>query len=376
MFSKIFTFILFVTTASTAWGWGFWAHPRINRLAVFTLPPDMLQFYKAHIEYITEHAVDPDKRRYAIEGEDIKHYIDLDKYGVLPFENLPRTWKSAVALYTEDSLKEHGILPYNVPKEMYQLTVAFREKDLRRILKISADLGHYLGDAHVPLHTTSNYNGQLTGQKGIHGFWESRIPELFGESFNLFAGRAYYVEDIEHEIWNIVLESHAAVDSVLKFEKELSHTFDSDLRYSYESRNAVTIRTYSKEYSQAFMESLGDQIERRMRRSILRIGSFWYTAWKNAGSPDLSDLSKVKFKDKPTFFDKKLKIIDRESLAFQSVHKDHIGYDMCCCENRGAYVANLSLMDYTEYLSRYGSTVPEKGFWEKFKAAISGIVNT
>jgi len=43
--------------------WGFYGHKRINRVAIFTLPPEMFGFYKEHIEYLTEHAVDPDKRR-------------------------------------------------------------------------------------------------------------------------------------------------------------------------------------------------------------------------------------------------------------------------------------------------------------------------
>jgi hypothetical protein len=339
MFKKILFVVVLSLCSVQSWAWGFWAHKRLNRLAVFTLPPEMIAFYKAHIQYLTEHAVDPDKRRYAVDGEDIKHFIDIDHYGVYPFENVPRKWENAVEVFSEDTLRSYGIVPYSLPWEIAKLTRAFQDKNLGEILRLSADVGHYTGDSHVPLHTSVNYNGQLTDQKGIHGFWESRIPELFGEGYNFLVGRAYYVADIEMEIWNTVLESHAAVDSVLSFEKQLSKTCPPDKKYCYESRNAVTIRTYSREYAKAYEQMLGGQIERRMRQSILRIGSLWYTAWKNAGSPDLSELSKMEYKDKPVIFKKKIgNIKDREGLFSANFSREirktgnlAIADDGCCC---------------------------------------------
>lgn len=81
--------VILILQIKPAHSWGFWAHKRINRLAVFTLPPEMIGFYKIHLEFITDHAVDPDKRRYSVEGEDKNHYIDIDHYGEYPFENFP-----------------------------------------------------------------------------------------------------------------------------------------------------------------------------------------------------------------------------------------------------------------------------------------------
>ena len=81
--------------------WGFFGHRRINRLAVFALPPELIPFYKQNIEYITEHAVDPDKRRYASRHEGPRHFIDLDQYGKAPFPDLPRGWNEALARYTD-----------------------------------------------------------------------------------------------------------------------------------------------------------------------------------------------------------------------------------------------------------------------------------
>ena len=112
-----------------AGAWGFWGHQHINNKAVFTLPKAMFGFFKTNIGFITEHAVDPDKRRYADPEEAPRHFIDIDRYGDHPFDSLPRTWKEAVEKIGEDTLKAHGIVPYHIPKMLYRLTQAFKEKD-------------------------------------------------------------------------------------------------------------------------------------------------------------------------------------------------------------------------------------------------------
>ena len=181
--------LLFVAFRPT---WGFFAHERINRLAVFTLPPEMIGFYKNNIDYITKAAVNPDKRRYAEEEEGARHYLDADHYGDSVFAALPRSWVEAVDKYSEDTLQAYGILPWHIYTMYHRLRDAFAVRDPSLILKVSAELGHYIGDAHVPLHTTENYNGQLTGQEGIHGLWESRLPELFSSEYDFMVGRAEY----------------------------------------------------------------------------------------------------------------------------------------------------------------------------------------
>ncbi|MDX1942221.1 MAG: hypothetical protein SFU99_16775, partial [Saprospiraceae bacterium] len=251
IFILLFTIII---STSFHYKWGFYGHRRINRMAVFTLPPEMIGFYKKNIEYITEHSVDPDKRRYATKHEAPRHYIDIDRYDVYPFNKVPRDWTDALMRYTDiyminmegdtvqlfgnelietdgqfvrsrsgavveqrayrsfftqnilkqyyeeewfiakdsltylvgydipcqsvfavDRFSEHGILPYHLLVMQRNLTEAFRQKNTARILRLSAEMGHYIGDAHVPLHTTENYNGQLSNQLGIHAFWESRL---------------------------------------------------------------------------------------------------------------------------------------------------------------------------------------------------------
>jgi hypothetical protein len=279
---------VFCLLAFKSFCWGFYAHQKINYYAVFLLPPEMMVLYKPNISFLSEHAVDPDKRRYAVKDEGPRHYIDIDHYGEYPYPNLPRKWKDAVAKFGEDSVRAYGIVPWHIQSMLQRLTDAFKEKNFSKIMKNSAEIGHYIADSHVPLHANSNHNGQYTNQKGIHGFWESRVPELLAEKeFDFFIGKAQYIDNPGKYIWERVLESAAASDSVLLFERELTQQFPPDQKYGFEERNKVVIRQYSSGFTIAFNNRMNGMVERRMRLSIASIASFWYTAWINAGQPDL-----------------------------------------------------------------------------------------
>jgi hypothetical protein len=285
---KLCILLVLLLQFNHAYCWGFFGHRKINYYAVFLLPPGMIRFYKSNIEFLREHATDPDKRRYAVAPEGPRHYIDLDHYSNTSPDSLPRRWDAAVAKFGADSLNQHGIVPWWVVVMLSRLTSAFREKDGMKILRLSAELGHYIADAHVPLHASSNHNGQKTGQTGIHGFWESRIPELLADrEWDLFTGQAYYIKDPSAFIWKRVLESSEASDTVLLFEKELSRKFPADARFGFEERNGKLIRQYSSAYCLAYNRKLNGMIERRMKQSILAVACFWYTAWVNAGEPEL-----------------------------------------------------------------------------------------
>ena len=288
--------------------WGFYAHSLINRQAVFSLPPEMMPLYKSEIEFITEKAVNPDRRRYAVVGEAEKHYIDLDHYGDSALYLLPKYWPEAIGKFPEDSLRAHGIGPWSAYLTFLSLTKAFEQRDKAAILRLSADLGHYLGDLNVPLHTTKNYNGQLSGQDGIHGFWESRVPELLAKDYSFWVGKTEYVEKPQLAIWDAVEAAHAMVDSVLRIEKELTANFPTDQKFSYEERNGLTVRVYSRDFTTAYALALDHQVERQMRKSIKMIADFWYTAWVNAGQPDLRTLDQMVIEEEKLIPDTRLKV--------------------------------------------------------------------
>ncbi|GAA4391564.1 zinc dependent phospholipase C family protein [Hymenobacter koreensis] len=273
--------------------WGFYGHRNINRLAVYTLPPEMVGFFKARIEYLTVNATRPDSRRNVVPGEAPRHFIDLDVYGDSAAYKLPRNYADAVARYGEDTLQRHGIVPWHVVRMKAQLTEAFRKRDADRIISLAADMGHYVADACVPLHTTHNYNGQLTGQRGIHGLWESRMPELLASNYDFFTGPAPYLKNPTTAIWATVTRSSAAVDSVLRFEKELTQKMPEDQKYGFEERGGRTNRVYSQEFTREYHQRLNGQVERQMRYAVRMVGAFWYTCWVDAGQPDLKNMPTI-----------------------------------------------------------------------------------
>lgn len=269
--------------------WGFFAHEKINRLAVFTLPPEMIGFYKQNIGYLSRAAVNPDKRRYVVEEEAPRHYLDVDHYGLSAFHDLPHSWDEAVEKFSEDTLEAYGILPWHIESMYYRLRDAFMSGDPASILRLSAELGHYISDANVPLHTTENYNGQLTGQEGIHGFWESRLPEVFFQEYDFFVGPAEYIEDPRATAWAAIRSSHDMVAQVLSDEKKLAAIY-GDKKYGFETRGKTTQKVYGLEYTRRYHSLLQGMVEKQMRASVKMTGDFWYTAWVDAGQPDLKKL--------------------------------------------------------------------------------------
>lgn len=287
---KWLIYILSVFACIMFSSWGFYAHKLINNTAVFTLPTELSRFYKDHIKIITESAVDADKRCYVDSAESPRHYIDIDDFedGI---DSIPIHWSKATEKYEERKLLARGIVPWQIYRTYNNLVYAFAEKNLRSIIRYSADLGHYVADAHVPLHTTRNYNGQYTQQIGIHAFWESRLPEMFSSEYNLLVGRASYIEDPLETAWQIIHDSHALVDSVLSIEKQLSRTIPEDQQKSYIERNNILTYNYSDYYASQYHQALNGMVMRRMRASIHTVGSYWFSAWVDAGQPDLKSLS-------------------------------------------------------------------------------------
>lgn len=288
---RCFLYPLLALLLCSLCSWGFFGHIRINRLAVFTLPPAILPFYKSNISYISLHAVDPDKRRYADTAEAARHYLDVENYEA-HIDSIPRKYEDALKKYGYKMLNENGVLPWHIQRSYLRLVNAFKQRDSIRILTASTQLGHYIADAHVPLHTTRNHNGQLTNQHGIHAFWESRLPELFATGYQVKPRRASYIEDPLKTAWQMVSHSHALVDSVLHLEAALSRRYPRSQQQGFSRRSNSLLKQYAAGYAKAYHDAMNHMVERQMQQSILLIGSYWYSAWVDAGQPDLRQLKK------------------------------------------------------------------------------------
>jgi hypothetical protein len=282
---KIYLLVLLCLSAEArnVPSWGFFGHRKINLLAIYTLPPPLHSFFRRHQKELQELAVLPDARRYILDVEAARHYIDLDKYDINQVSFT--TWEQMLRKKPEDSLRKHGIVPWHIPLVFNRLVNAFIHRDSLQIIKLSAEIGHYVADAHVPLHTTSNYDGQKTGQSGLHSFWESRIPEILDTKLDQFSGPASFITNVQESSWTWVLASHKQVDKLFNMATLISNEINEKDKYSFEQKGGSLVKTPSLKYSLAYHKALNNQIESRFSAAVQHVGDLWYTAWLVAGEP-------------------------------------------------------------------------------------------
>lgn len=281
--------LLFVLIICSSWG--FLMHRTLTQLSVYQLPKEMQPFFFQHMEDLVKHSVRPDERRSKDSTEAPKHFIDLEGFGDDAAHQMPPDWNTAVSKYSEDSLVKYGYVPYWVIVMQERLTNAFRVQNRDSILFYATDLAHYIQDAHVPLHTTINYDGQLTDQKGLHSLWESVVPELTLDGFNLKAQKkARYIQNKEERIWEAVRQSFSLVPGVLEKEKEATKGFTDSTKYRWQKRNGRDVRYYTREFAQAYAKLLDPTVNEQATRAANAVADYWYTAWVDAGKPDLQKL--------------------------------------------------------------------------------------
>ncbi|OCB73805.1 S1/P1 Nuclease [Flavobacterium piscis] len=275
--------------------WGIVGHERINKAAVMALPQSLQVFFYNHIDFITQEASVPDIRKYALnyKDENPRHYFDMENFGAV--DSIPQTLEAAKKKYDAKFLNDNGILPWYIEDMMVKLTKAFKDKNRAEILFLAADLGHYIGDAHMPLHTSANHDGQLSDQKGIHSLWESRLPELFAKNYKLNVPQAQYYQDVHKATWDMINDTHSLAQPLLDIDKKLRTTTPEGQVFKMDADGKVLKSKYntavfSDEYAKKLHEQLNGMVESQMKKAITATASFWYTAWVNAGKPDLSDL--------------------------------------------------------------------------------------
>jgi hypothetical protein len=265
----------------------------VNQLSIYQLKGDLQEFFFENRESLVYNAPRADIRRNTDSTEATKHFIDLEAFGDSAAWKMPYGWNDAVKLYNKDSLIKYGYVPYHIMHMKDKLTDAFKSKNKDSILFYAADIGHYIGDAHVPLHTTLNYDGQLTNQKGLHSLWESMIPELELNTYNLYTKRKVrYLKNPDETIWNVVRQSHLLVPDMLQKEIEVSKNFTDSTKYRIQMRRGKESRSYTTAFAKAYSDALKPTINQQLLASANVIADFWYTAWVDAGKPDMEDITK------------------------------------------------------------------------------------
>ncbi len=273
------TVLLFFLCAGACFGWGDQAHVATTRAACKALPGELGTLFRTNEDFLAYHSLDPDIRankEKALPPEERLerpgHYIDIDLYGRFPFGGVPDSYEEAVRRYGKEAVWSWGVLPWRVEEYSERMVKAMRAGEWESALLAGANLSHYVADAHVPFHYTYNYNGQFTGNFGIHARFDVELAKRVLKKRRLGASLA---EDDLNEgepaqfIFRIVPEAYVWIDNILL----------ADMR----AREAAG--DYGEEYYRRMEELVGDIAYERMNAAASRIAAMWLKAWEKAGKP-------------------------------------------------------------------------------------------
>jgi hypothetical protein len=260
--------IAVVLCQGNAWSWGSATHKFLNQNAVQHLPAGMTQL-AAQQSFLTTHAGDADARKSTDPTEDPKHYIDLESYA--DFAHLPADLSMVVAQYGTTVVDENGILPWAIKAATDSLTAQFRRGALTAAYQTAADLGHYVADAYQPLHCTVNYNGQLTGNTGIHSRYETTMMGQYLSAVTIHADTVRYVNDVYAYALALALDSNPYADSIMRADNAAKLTSGWTGSGSAPQSYYTSLWTSTENYTRPILQN-----------ATRDIASLWYTAWMNA----------------------------------------------------------------------------------------------
>jgi hypothetical protein len=272
---------LLLSVPVTLQGWGVDVHRFITRRALESLPAGVREFYVNHREFVVEHSVDPDMWRVVGLGgrlgeEDPNHFLDIDGLDdPRPFANVPRDWDGYVAKYGAERANRMGRLPWRA-EEVYQLLVTrFRDAGKGQgyaadnVRYLTAVLAHYVEDAHVPFHAVLNYDGQLTGQRGIHSRFETEAVLRSLKTLKLAPVAIKPVGNIRDFVFEKLIEGERLVATVLDVDRQA----------------AAGREFYDNGYYTVFVNGSRPIIERRVSEAASGVASVIVSAWIEAGKP-------------------------------------------------------------------------------------------
>lgn len=254
---------------SLFYGWGVTGHKIINRKTVLSFPAGLNPFLYWR-DSLTAHGSDADYRKSVDPNEAPRHYIDIDNYAVfISTGRIPQTLDSLISIYGYNFVITNGILPFAIIATVDSVKNYLLNHNWQMAMLKAADLGHYIGDGHNPLHITRNYNGQYTNQTGIHSRYETTM--INRDSGNIIYGgdSVSYISNVNQFVFNFIYQNYAYVDSVLRADS---------IAYS-------TAGYYNNTYYQYLWNLSGNFTTLLFKNASNFLASLIYTAWINAGSP-------------------------------------------------------------------------------------------
>ena len=264
-----FVSLIIVILAFVFLGWGYVGHRIINYNTILSALPEM-EFFDTWADSLQAHASDADYRKSWDPTEAPKHYIDIDNYPeFITTGTIPQSFDSLVAIHGLTFVMDQGILPWAILNTADSIRVAFENNDMHKAMLLSADLGHYIADSHMPLHITKNYNGQLTGQTGVHSRYESNLIEDYQSQIVYDGDSLQYIQNLSDFVFNMIYDNYQYVDSVL---------------YADAVAEAYAGNHNSTTYYNKFWEIAKNFTIGLFQKSSYRIACVIYTEWINSGS--------------------------------------------------------------------------------------------
>lgn len=265
-------------------GWGYVGHHIINYNTILSALPQM-EFFTTWADSLAAHASDADERKSWDPDEAPRHYIDIDNYPeFIATGTIPQDFDSVVAIHGYSFVIEQGILPWAIINTADSVEAAFENNDMHKAMLKSADLGHYIADAHQPLHITRNYNGQYTNQYGVHSRYESNLIETFQDEIIYDGDSLQYIDNVPDFVFNMIYDNYQYVDSVL-YADSVAQAF---------AGNHNSTAYYNKFWELAKNFTIG-----LFRKASYRIVCVIYTEWINSGngSTGIADNNNISLSD-------------------------------------------------------------------------------
>jgi hypothetical protein len=251
--------------------WGNSAQRLIVGRAVETLPSDLRTFFDAQRDFLVQHVNDPLNRLDKKPNERNNHFIELDKYGKFPYEALPRNYKAAITKYSKSKIESTGLLPWQIGVYSQKLTEDMKAGRWEEAKLDAAFLADYVAEAHDPFNTTENFDGKLSSQSGVNDRFNSILIDRYGSFFPLNPHDASFISDPTDNAFEIALSSHSLVESILLADRRAKSGQNS----------------YNDEYYDRFYNLAAATLIRQLSEASTDVGSYWLTAWINAGRPAL-----------------------------------------------------------------------------------------
>jgi hypothetical protein len=269
--------VIALLVASPASAWGFVGHRLITNRAIDLLPIELKPFFTKYRDEIVVRSIDPDLWRNADWEDDPNHFMNFGvrEFGDYPFGELPHEYGAAIEKFGMATLRRNGLLPWREAEEFGNLRRAF-EAFTRSpaygpfdVILFAAVAAHYIQDAHQPLHASNNYDGQLTGNRGVHARFERDLVERFQARLTINPAPPRPITNARDAAFDALLASYRLVDSILKADSEAVAAKD----------------VYDDNYFERFFGNVKPLLEERLAASISATAGLIMGAWEQAGRP-------------------------------------------------------------------------------------------